>query len=479
MEQETKERIDPAHRIRRAVTRKETVYFSLLLSIAILTVGGIIGLVFETGQPGIYVMVGLVILLLILWLRQWQRVSRIRSEGVRLSAEQFPELFEHIRIHTEQLQLWRMPEIYFQDDVKRPHVIGLFQKYLIVLPTSYLELTEIRRFRLLLELARIKRNHQEKQILLWIGSWIPFLRPAYMRACARTRHQMVLPLFSPLYARQAMFEDVLGPTLLATTDTAIYVEEKRQQRTFSILLYEALRTELSLLERLHLTGEPIERPRRLFRYGQGFVVAGSILMAIFLVSTTAGMLLDEGAIEAKKETSDENVTTKTNGQDLNETELMAAIQKGKLEDIHRLIPESDMKAVDADGDTALHYLGYRKSSTGLESVFKELLAAGSDVDAVNEFGERPFITAVFSNNDELVDLYLKRGEMVNQQDADKFTPLHHAVEGEGKETVKLLLEHGADPSIKNADGFTPLMLAQEYELDEIIELLKQNSAQTL
>lgn len=479
MEQETNERIDPAHWIRRAVTRKETTYFSLLLGIAIVTVGTIIGLVFETGQPGIYVMVGLVILLLILWLRQWQRVSRIRSEGVRLSAEQFPELFEQIRIHTELLQLWRMPEIYFQDDVKRPHVIGLFQKYLIVLPTSYLELTETRRFRLLLELARIKRNHQEKQILLWIGSWIPFLRPAYMRACARTRHQMVLPLVSPVYARQAMFEDVLGSRLLATTDTATYVEEKRQQRTFSILLYEALRTELSLLERLHLTGEPIERPRPLFRYSQGFVVAGSILLAIFLVSTTAGMLLDGGAIEAKKEASEENVTAKTSGQDLNETELMAAIQKGKLEDIHRLIPESDMKAVDADGDTALHYLGYRKSSTGLESVFKELLAAGSDVDAVNEFGERPFITAVFSNNDELVDLYLKRGEKVNQQDADKFTPLHHAVEGEGKETVKLLLEHGADPSIKNADGFTPLMLAQEYELDEIIELLKQNSAQTL
>ncbi len=59
MEQEMHERIDPAHRIRQAVTRKETVYFSLLLGIAIVTVGAIIGLVFETGQSGIYVMVGL------------------------------------------------------------------------------------------------------------------------------------------------------------------------------------------------------------------------------------------------------------------------------------------------------------------------------------------------------------------------------------------------------------------------------------
>lgn len=477
MEQEMHERIDPAHRIRQAVTRKETVYFSLLLGIAIVTVGAIIGLVFETGQAGIYVMVGLVILLLILWLRQWQRVSRIRSEGVRLSAEQFPELFEQISIHTEQLQLWRMPEIYFQNDVKRPHVIGLFQKYLIVLPTSYLELTEVRRFQLLLELARIKRNHQEKQVLLWIGSWVPFLRPAYTRACERTRYQMVLPLVSNQCARQAIFEDILGPTLLATTDIVSYTAEKRQQRTFSVLLYEKLQTNLSMLERLRLTGEPLDQPRPFLRYSQGIIITLSVLTVMFFVSAGAGILLNEAGTQTAA--SNDTATAKTNDQNLNETELMAAIQKGKLEDIHRLIPESDMKAVDADGDTALHYLGYRKSSKGLESIFKELLEAGSDVDAVNDFGERPFITAVFSNNDELVDLYLKRGEKINQQDDDQFTPLHHAVEGEGKQTVKLLLERGADPSIKNADGFTPLMMAQEYELDEIIDLLKQHSAQTL
>jgi ankyrin repeat protein len=158
---------------------------------------------------------------------------------------------------------------------------------------------------------------------------------------------------------------------------------------------------------------------------------------------------------------------------------MAAIQKGTLAEIETLIPKSDMQAVDADGDTALHYLGYRKSSEGLETVFKALLAAGSDVDAVNEFGERPFITAVYSNNKELVELYLERGEKINQQDDEKYTPLHHAVEGEGKETVQLLLERGADPAIKNADGYTPLMMAQEYELDDIIILLKQNQTQTL
>ncbi|WP_426272389.1 ankyrin repeat domain-containing protein [Exiguobacterium sp. R-17] len=477
MEQETNERIDPAQRIRKAVTRKETAYFSLLLGVAILTVGGIIGLVFETGESGIYAMFALVILLLLLWLRQWRRVSRIRSEGVRLSAKQFPELFEQIGMHTEQLQLWRIPEIYFQNDVKRPYVIGLFQKYLIVLPTSYLELTEVRRFQLLLELARIKRNHQEKQVLLWIGSWVPFLRPAYTRACERTRYQMVLPLVSNQCARQAIFEDILGPTLLATTDIVSYTAEKRQQRTFSDLLYEKLQTNLSMLERLRLTGEPLDQPRPFLRYSQGIIITLSVLTVMFFVSAGAGILLNEAGTQTVA--SNDASTAKTNDQDLNETELMAAIQKGKLEDVHRLIPESDMKAVDADGDTALHYLGYRKSSKGLESIFKELLEAGSDVDAVNDFGERPFITAVFSNNDELVDLYLKRGEKINQQDDDQFTPLHHAVEGEGKQTVKLLLERGADPSIKNADGFTPLMMAQEYELDEIIDLLKQHSAQTL
>jgi len=166
-------------------------------------------------------------------------------------------------------------------------------------------------------------------------------------------------------------------------------------------------------------------------------------------------------------------------QDLGESKLMAAIQKGTLDEINQLIPKSDMNAVDADGDTALHYLGYRKSSEGLEGVFQDLLSAGSNVDAVNDFGERPFITAVYSNNKELVELYLKRGEAINQRDDEEYTPLHHAVEGEGKETVKLLLERGADPALKNADGYTPLMMAEEYELEDIIVLLKQNQTQTL
>jgi hypothetical protein len=302
-----------------------------------------------------------------------------------LSAQQFPELFEQISIHTEQLQLWRMPEIYFQNDVKRPHVMGLFQKYLFVLPTSYLELTEVRRFQLLLELARIKRTHQEKQFLLWIGSRVPFLRPAYTRACERTRYQMVLPLGSNEFTRQAIFEDILGPTLLPTTDIVSYTAEKYQQRTFSALLYEKPQTNLSMVERLRLTGEPLNQPRPFLRYSQGIVIALSVLTVLFFVSAGAGILLNEEGTQTAA--SNNTVTAKTNDQDLSETVLMAAIQKGKLEEIHRLIPESDMKAVDANGDTSLHYLGYRNSSKGLESIFKELLEAGSDVDAVNDFGD--------------------------------------------------------------------------------------------
>ena len=158
---------------------------------------------------------------------------------------------------------------------------------------------------------------------------------------------------------------------------------------------------------------------------------------------------------------------------------MAAIQKGTLEEVQKELPDGDMKAVDADGDTALHYLGYRKSSKGLKEIFDALIKQGSDVDAINDFGERPFITAVYSNNKELVELYLEQGEKINQLDEQKYTPLHHAVEGEGAQTVKVLLDQGADVSIKNKDGLTPLMLAQQYELDDIIRLLKQHTSQTL
>ncbi|MGE6553775.1 ankyrin repeat domain-containing protein [Exiguobacterium artemiae] len=458
-----------------SATIREKLYFWLLLLSTVATGCGLVIVVLALGTIGI-VIVGMVLLLLgIVWLRQWNRVMTIRTDGIILNEQQQPLAYEQLRQDAERLGFWKVPEITVTNHktINRPRTIGLFQKYLLVLPTGY-SVDETTRFELIRELVHLKQNHEEKRMLLLLGSWVPFLRSAYLRACEETADRMALACLTEEERVPALVRSVVGPVSWQTLNLTAYIDQKRQPMPFAAVLSELFRNQSSISRRLTFAGLDASR-KRSARVASVVLVSLSCLGLAGLVFVATELKLPQWLTDSVS--SVEQQTTAK--EDLGESKLMAAIQKGTLAEIEALIPKSDMEAVDADGDTALHYLGYRKSSKGLDTVFKALLAAGSDVDAVNEFGERPFITAVYSNNKELVELYLKRGEKINQQDDEKYTPLHHAVEGEGKETVKLLLDRGADPAIKNADGYTPLMMAQEYELDDIIALLKQNQTQTL
>ncbi|ACB62042.1 conserved hypothetical protein containing Ankyrin -like repeat [Exiguobacterium sibiricum 255-15] len=457
------------------IGRREHVLFTLLLISTLVTVCGLIVALFTLGIIGLVLLLTVLVLLGILWTWQLVRVMTIRADGIVLSEQQQPLVYEQLRQDTERLGFWKVPEIIVthHKTIKRPRTIGLFQKYLLVLPADY-PIDETTRFELIRELVHLKQNHEEKRMLLLLGSWVPFLRSAYIRACEETADRHALACLSEEERVPVLVRSVVGPVSWQTLNLPAYIDQKRQTISFTAVLSELFRNQSSVSRRLTFAGLDAQRK-------QSARVASAVLVSLSCLGL-AGLVFVATELKLPKWLTDSvsSVEQQTTAkEDLGESKLMAAIQKGTLAEIEALIPKSDMEAVDADGDTALHYLGYRKSSEGLETVFKALLAAGSDVDAVNEFGERPFITAVYSNNKELVELYLKQGEKINQQDDEKYTPLHHAVEGEGKQTVKLLIEKGADRSLKNSDGYTPLMMAQEYELDDIIVLLKQNQTQTL
>lgn len=455
------------------IGKRERLYFLLLLLSTLMTGCGLIVGMLVLGTTAVFLLALVIFLLGVVWIRQWVRVMTIWTEGVFLSEKQQPVVYAALRQDAEQMGFRKIPEVVLtkHPTITRPRTIGLFQKYMLVLPADY-PLDESTRFEILRELAHLKQNHEEKRFMLLPGSWVPFLRAAYLRACEETADQLALGQLAEADRVPALIHWIVGPELWRRLDVLNYIEQKQQQ-SLAATVSELFRHQPSAHRRFASTGLKTTSPR-FARVTNGLLVSLSCLLLAGLV-----FIATELEIPQLSDWTQPVVEQNDTKQDLGESKLMAAIQKGTLDEINELIPESDMKAVDADGDTALHYLGYRKSSEGLEDIFKALLAAGSDVDTVNEFGERPFITAAYSNNKELVELYLKRGEKINQQDDEKYTPLHHAVEGEGKETVKLLLERGADPALKNADGYTPLMMAEEYELEDIIVLLKQNQTQSL
>ena len=451
---------------------KGKIYFWLLFLNAIATVGALVYLSFELGALGL-VLMGLTIVWLA-WkiLRLFSSVIRLQQEGIEVTEYRFPELYHDIASLSERLNL-KTPRIYIVgDDVSPIRGVSLFRTNVFFLPEKAMrERNEFERVR---ELLRLKHNDEEKRFALLLGSWIPFLRPAYLRTISLYRDRQAMHLVDdPDSVMQSILKENGRYRLIDEIDTAEYLAEKKHitlAEVVSEMVHAQPTTDRRLVELGWLAREA-PTGQRVIRFS---LVASSLIVFGFIGWSVQNVSFPADSAKAVVTSSDES---KANG--LQETKMMAAIQKGTLEEVRAELQDGDMKAVDADGDTALHYLGYRKSSKGLKEIFDALIKQGSDVDAINDFGERPFITAVYSNNKELVELYLEQGEKINQLDEQKYTPLHHAVEGEGAQTVKVLLDQGADVSIKNKDGLTPLMLAQQYELDDIIRLLKQHTSQTL
>lgn len=90
------------------------------------------------------------------------------------------------------------------------------------------------------------------------------------------------------------------------------------------------------------------------------------------------------------------------------------------------------------------------------------LAAGNTVDARDETGRTPLMTAVSQGTDQaMARALIEAGADVNATSQAGWTPLMHAAEGaESAEMVQLLMFAGADPTVRNSDGQSAADLAR-------------------
>ena len=142
---------------------------------------------------------------------------------------------------------------------------------------------------------------------------------------------------------------------------------------------------------------------------------------------------------------------------------------------------------------------------------KQHLAAGTDVNAKNEFGSAPLHYAAVNDHKEIIELLIATGADVNARDKGGFTPLDNLIrldmaEGETtgllrkhggmtgeklklgttllhiaakegkKETIELLIAKGADVNAKDEDGWTPLDMAANDK--ETADLLREHGGKT-
>ena len=103
---------------------------------------------------------------------------------------------------------------------------------------------------------------------------------------------------------------------------------------------------------------------------------------------------------------------------------------------------------------------------------KQLLEKGADVNAMDEFTNRPALAeVVFNENKDILNLLIQNGADVNKRESSSgITPLMYAVMlhysrldcEKRKEIAKILIQNGADIEARDCAGRTVLMLALEY-----------------
>lgn len=87
----------------------------------------------------------------------------------------------------------------------------------------------------------------------------------------------------------------------------------------------------------------------------------------------------------------------------------------------------------------------------------------------------PLLMIAASQGDKpMVELLLRSGADVNDENYSSEVALHYAALHGHKEIVQLLIEHKADVNVKNDAGATPLAAATSAGKAEIVALLKQH-----
>lgn len=127
---------------------------------------------------------------------------------------------------------------------------------------------------------------------------------------------------------------------------------------------------------------------------------------------------------------------------------------------------------DWPGPRALHYV----VEMGRAAMTYDLLKAGEDPNARDEYGRTPLWIAVTAKDMELVKHLLDNGADINMAPDDGRTPLCYAVQDGQLGVARFLIEKGADVNIARNGKRTPLYMAVSGNMPEMTQLLIENGA---
>lgn len=108
---------------------------------------------------------------------------------------------------------------------------------------------------------------------------------------------------------------------------------------------------------------------------------------------------------------------------------------------------------------------------------QELIKLGASADVIDKNGYTPLMYAVIRQDNDFLDLLLKKKVYLNEVDKKGRTAIMYAAIKNNLYAAKKLIEHRADIYKSKDDKWTAYKYAKEMKHTEIAELLKSNKDQ--
>jgi Zn-dependent protease with chaperone function len=179
-------------------------------------------------------------------IRKGLLIGYLRGSCVRVSQVQFPDIYKVIEEHSGKLGLPKAPALYILQSggvlnafatrfIGRDYIVLLSE----VLESAYTEGPDAVSFIIGHELGHVKRRHMTWNFWLLPSVFVPFLQPAYSRACEYTCDS-IGHFLCPAGSRPGMLILSVGKGLYKKVNVQDYLDDCSRQGGFWVWFTEAV-----------------------------------------------------------------------------------------------------------------------------------------------------------------------------------------------------------------------------------------------
>ena len=412
-------------------------------------------------------------LILVTFFANGLMLARIRTNGVRLSTGQFPEVYEKVGELCEAMKISKIPDVYVMESsgVLNAFATKYSRKNMIVLYSEFFDLINSEdkdelAFVIAHELAHISRKHIVKQFFILPAMGIS-LGKAYSRACEYTCDRIAANYINNAEAAMnGLTILAIGKTLYKKVDRSEYLKQSSMEKGFFAMLAEKSSTHPALPIRINEIQLYFGDSSNPVNFSAGTKKVKWILTGVTLAILTLAWIGFQFADYIPKV---DNFISVTFSED-DTTAVIEAVARGDEAKVKELLDSGiNPDLQDYDGWTPLMWA----VQDGNISMADILLEAGADPNLVDYDEETALLLAIYQNNVDAIKTLAGAGAEVNLADSTGWTPLMSAASYGYAESVKALLEAGADPDSRDMDNFTAFLYAKRNGYQEVADLLKK------